>query len=196
MGTIFGLHYSFKYDRISQFIKEFFLNGQPDGVSVFCCRRRKNLAKRSKIAQEAFEIAEPVVTGLGFDLVDCSYVKEARGMVLTLYIDKRGGIGIDDCETVSRAVDPIIDESSSIDPDFFEVSSPGLTRPLETEKDYIRYAGEKVDVSLYQPRDGKKSFTAAIKGAEEGKATFVFDNGEELELAFEDIAKAVRHIDF
>ena len=58
------------------------------------------MAKRSKVAQEAFELAEPVVTELGFDLVDCSYVKEARGMVLTLYIDKRGGIGIDDCETV------------------------------------------------------------------------------------------------
>ena len=55
------------------------------------------MAKRSKVAQEAFELAEPVVAGLGFDLVDCSYVKEARGMVLTLYIDKKGGIGIDDC---------------------------------------------------------------------------------------------------
>ena len=154
------------------------------------------MAKRSKVAQEAFELAEPVVTGLGFDLVDCSYVKEARGMVLTLYIDKRGGIGIDDCETVSRAVDPIIDGSGSIDPDFFEVSSPGLTRPLETEKDYNRYAGEKADISLYKPMDGKKNFIAAIKGAEDGKATFVFDNGEEMTLEFENIAKAVRHIDF
>ena len=154
------------------------------------------MAKRSKVAQEAFELAEPVVAGLGFDLVDCSFVKESRGMVLTLYIDKRGGIGIDDCETVSRAVDPLIDESSSIDPDFFEVSSPGLTRPLETDKDYNRYAGEKVDVSLYKPMEGKKSFTAVIKGAEEDKATFVFDNGEVITLGFEDIAKAVRHIDF
>ena len=154
------------------------------------------MAKRSKVAQEAFELAEPVVTELGFDLVDCSYVKEARGMVLTLYIDKKGGIGIDDCETVSRAVDPVIDESSSIDPDFFEVSSPGLTRPLENDKDYNRYSGEKVDITLYKPLEGKKSFTAVIKGAESGKATFVFDNGEELTLALEEIAKAVRHIEF
>ena len=154
------------------------------------------MAKRSKVAQEAFELAEPVVTELGFDLVDCSYVKEARGMVLTLYIDKKGGIGIDDCETVSRAVDPVIDESSSIDPDFFEVSSPGLTRPLENDKDYNRYSGEKVDITLYKTLEGKKSFTAVIKGAESGKATFVFDNGEELTLALEEIAKAVRHIEF
>lgn len=154
------------------------------------------MAKRSKVAQEAFELAEPVVTGLGFDLVDCSYVKEARGMVLTLYIDKKGGIGIDDCETVSRAVDPVIDEAASIDPDFFEVSSPGLTRPLETVKDYNRYAGEKVDVSLYQPLEGRKSFTAEIKGADDDKATFVFDNGDELTIGLETIAKAVRHIDF
>ena len=154
------------------------------------------MAKRSKVAQEAFELAEPVVTGLGFDLVDCSYVKEARGMVLTLYIDKKGGIGIDDCETVSRAVDPVIDEAASIDPDYFEVSSPGLTRPLETVKDYNRYAGEKIDVSLYQPLDGKKNFTAEIKNAEDDKATFVFDNGEELTIGLETIAKAVRHIDF
>jgi len=154
------------------------------------------LAKRSKVAQEAFELAEPVVNELGFDLVDCSYVKESRGMVLTLYIDKRGGIGIDDCETVSRAVDPIFDEQASIDPDFFEVSSPGLTRPLETDKDYNRYSGEKADISLYKPVEGKKSFTAVIKGAEGDKATFVLDNGEELTLGFEEIAKAVRHIDF
>lgn len=154
------------------------------------------MAKRSKIAQEAFELAEPVVNGLGFDLVDCSYVKESRGMVLTLYIDKRGGIGIDDCETVSRAVDPVFDAEASIDPDFFEVSSPGLTRPLETDRDYNRYSGEKADVSLYRPSDGKKSFTAVIKGAEGSKVTFVFDNGEEITLGLEDIAKAVRHIDF
>ena len=154
------------------------------------------MAKRSKVAQEAFELAEPVVAELGFDLVDCSYVKESRGMVLTLYIDKRGGIGIDDCETVSRAVDPVIDESSSIDPDFFGVSSPGLTRPLETDRDFNRYAGEKADVSLYKPMNGKKSFTATIKGAEGEEATFVFDNGDELTLKFEEIAKAVRHIDF
>ncbi len=154
------------------------------------------MAKRSKIAQEAFELAEPVVNELGFDLVDCSYVKESRGMVLTLYIDKRGGIGIDDCETVSRAVDPIFDEQASIDPDFFEVSSPGLTRPLETDRDYNRYSGEKADISLYKTVEGKKSFTAVIKGAEGDKATFVLDNGEELTLGFEEIAKAVRHIDF
>lgn len=154
------------------------------------------MAKRSKVAQEAFELAEPIVTELGFDLVDCSYVKESRGMVLTLYVDKRGGIGIDDCETVSRAVDAVIDASASIDPDYFEVSSPGLTRPLETDKDYNRYSGEKADVSLYKPVEGKKSFTATIKGADGDKATFVFDNGEELTLGFEDIAKAVRHIEF
>jgi len=154
------------------------------------------LAKRSKVAQEAFELAEPVVNELGFDLVDCSYVKESRGMVLTLYIDKRGGIGIDDCETVSRAVDPVIDAQASIDPDFFEVSSPGLTRPLETDKDYNRYSGEKVDISLYRPIEGKKTFTAVIKSAESDKATFIFENGEELTLGFEDIAKAVRHIEF
>ncbi len=154
------------------------------------------MAKRSKIAQEAFDLAEPLVSELGFDLVDCSYVKESRGMVLTLYIDKRGGIGIDDCETVSRAIDPVFDAQSSIDPDFFEVSSPGLTRPLETEKDYNRYAGEKADVSLYKPMEGKKSFTAEIKGAEDSKATFVFDNGDEITLGLDEIAKAVRHIDF
>ena len=154
------------------------------------------MAKRSKIAQEAFDLAEPLVSEMGFDLVDCSYVKESRGMVLTLYIDKRGGIGIDDCETVSRAIDPVFDAQSSIDPDFFEVSSPGLTRPLETEKDYNRYAGEKADVSLYKPMEGKKSFTAEITGAEDSKATFVFDNGDEITLGLDEIAKAVRHIDF
>ena len=147
------------------------------------------MAKRSKVAQEAFELAEPVVAELGFDLVDCSYVKESRGMVLTLYIDKRGGIGIDDCETVSRAVDPVIDASASIDPDFFEVSSPGLTRPLQDIKDYIRYEGEQLDVTMYSGEP--KKFTADYEVKED---RIVFTNGVEAEL--KDIAKAVRHLDF
>ena len=154
------------------------------------------MAKRSKVAQEAFELAEPVVAELGFDLVDCSYVKESRGMVLTLYIDKRGGIGIDDCETVSRAVDPVIDASASIDPNFFEVSSPGLTRPLETVADYLRYMGETLDVSLYAPVDGIKEFSCVCESAEDDKVKLKASDGKEYELALSDIAKAVRHIEF
>ena len=107
------------------------------------------MAGRSKVAQEAFEICEPIVKELGFDLVDCEYKKEGQYFFLRVFIDKRGGIGIDDCETVSHALDPVLDEKLHADPDYFEVSSPGATRPFGSLSDYIRHQGEEIEVSLF-----------------------------------------------
>ena len=95
------------------------------------------MGKRSKTAQKAFDIAEPLVKALGLDLVDVSYAKEGGKMFLRLYVDKRGGVGIDDCETVSKATDSVLEKELGLDYDYFEVSSPGLTRPLETVSDYL-----------------------------------------------------------
>lgn len=154
------------------------------------------MGKRSKTAQKAFDIAEPLVKELGLDLVDASYAKEGGKMFLRLYVDKKGGVGIDDCEAVSLATDSVLEKELGADYDYFEVSSPGLTRPLETAADYNRYMGEKLDVSLYVPIDGIKEFTCVCEAAEEDKVKLRASDGKEYELALSDIAKAVRHIEF
>lgn len=155
------------------------------------------MAKRSKTAQEAYDIAKPEAEKMGFDLVDAEYKKEGQGMFLRLFIDRKGGISIDDCESFSKVIDPILDEKLKCDADFFEVSSPGLTRPLDDISDYIRYEGEKIDVSLFKADEtGSKKFTGTIVSALDDTVVFSKEDGTEVKLALSDISKAVRHIDF
>ena len=95
-----------------------------------------------------------------------------------------------------QATDPVLEKELGLDYDYFEVSSPGLTRPLETTADYLRYMGETLDVSLYAPVDGIKEFSCVCESAEDDKVKLKASDGREYELALSDIAKAVRHIDF
>ena len=155
------------------------------------------MAKRSKTAQEAYDIAKPEAEKMGYDLVDAEYKKEGQSMFLRLFIDRKGGISIDDCEAFSKVIDPIFDERLNCDADYFEVSSPGLTRPLDDISDYQRYEGEKIDVSLFKADEsGAKSFTGKIISAGDGSVVFEKEDGTSSELKIEDISKAVRHIDF
>ena len=130
------------------------------------------MPKMSKMAQAAYDVAFPIAAQMGYDLVDCEYVKEGKDLFLRMYIDKKGGISTDDCEAFSRKIDPILDESINSEADYFEVSSPGLTRPLETASDYKRYQGEMMDVSLYMEVDGTKSFSGTIECSDEENVTF------------------------
>ena len=151
------------------------------------------MAGRSKVAQEAFDIAEPIVKELGFDLVDCEYKKEGQYYFLRIFIDKRGGIGIDDCEIVSREVDKALEGKLHADPDYFEVSSPGATRPFSSLSDYVRHQGEEIEVSLFSAIDGSKHLEGIIDQATEEK--LVLDTGnEKIELEWDKIAKAQRTI--
>lgn len=153
------------------------------------------MAGRSKVAQEAFDIAEPIVKALGFDLVDCEYKKEGQYYFLRIFIDKRGGIGIDDCEIVSREVDKALEGKLHADPDYFEVSSPGATRPFSSLSDYVRHQGEEIEVSLFSAVDGSKHLEGIIDQATEEK--LVLDTGsEKIELEWDKIAKAQRTIRF
>ncbi len=153
------------------------------------------MAGRSKVAQEAFDIAEPIVKELGFDLVDCEYKKEGQYYFLRIFIDKRGGIGIDDCEIVSREVDKALEGKLHADPDYFEVSSPGATRPFSSLSDYVRHQGEEIEVSLFSAVDGSKHLEGIIDQATEEK--LVLDTGsEKIELEWDKIAKAQRTIRF
>lgn len=153
------------------------------------------MKKRSKKAQQAYDIVLPLAKSMGYDLVDVEYAKEGQKMFMTVYIDKRGGITSDDCEAFSKEADPLIDAGMDSDADYFVVSSPGLTRPLDTIEDYVRYQGEKLDVKLFAAKDGVKDFTGTIAGVEGEDITFDTEDGE-LTLNLKDIAKAVRHIEF
>ena len=153
------------------------------------------MPKMSKMAQAAYDVAFPIAAQMGYDLVDCEYVKEGKDLFLRMYIDKKGGISTDDCEAFSRKIDPILDESINSEADYFEVSSPRQTRPQETASDYKRYQGEMMDVSLYMEVDGTKSFSGTIECSDEENVTFDTNTGKKT-FAIKDIAKTVRHIDF
>ena len=153
------------------------------------------MANRSKIAQLAFDLAEPVVSGLGYDLVDAEYKKEGPSYFLRIYIYKKGGIGIEDCERISKTLDPIFDHSLPTTPDFFEVSSPGLDRPLTTEADFARYEGEEVEIELTTPADGLAKMEGTILRVEQGDVYFSY-KGKDIRIAIDEIAIAKRCIRF
>ena len=111
---------------------------------------------------EAFLL--PLMEENNFELVDVEYVKEAGTWYLRAYIDKEGGVTIDDCQAVSRAFNEILDKENYISDQYiFEVSSPGLTRPLKKEKDYEKSLGRLIDIRLYKPVEGKKEYTGVLK---------------------------------
>jgi ribosome maturation factor RimP len=153
------------------------------------------MTTRSRIAQAAFDLAEPIVSQMGFDLVDVEYKKEGSAYFLRVFIDRQGGITIDECEKVSKALDLIYEQSLSVEPDYFEVSSPGLTRPLKNPKDFLRCIGEEIDVKLFQAQDGLKSFVGVISEVTEDHVVLETENAR-TELAFSEIALAKRVIHF
>lgn len=146
------------------------------------------------VVQKVSDIARPIVEGLGIELIDAEYVKEGSKWILRLYIDKKGGVGLDDCEAVSRAVEPALDAEDPIrEPYVFEVSSPGLERPLKTDRDFERYEGEAVEVGLYAPREGVKQFTGTLKGKQDGVITILCED-EEIHFAEKEVAVVKRTI--
>lgn len=150
------------------------------------------MSNRSAVAQKAFELAEPIVSEMGFDLVDCEYKKEGTARFLRIYIDKRGGIQIDECERVSKALDIVFDEKLTSDHDYFEVSSPGLFRPLKSKADYRRHEGEEIEISLYKNEDGKKKYLGKIKEVKEQSVIIEENGGSEREFIYTQIASCKR----
>lgn len=153
------------------------------------------MSVRSRIAQQAFDLALPVVEEMGLELVDSEYKKEGSRTYLRLFIDKKGGVSMDDCEAVSRAMDPVFDRDLHADTDFFEVSSPGLTRPLVTPSDFRRHEGEEVEVSFYRPFNGAKHLTCVIHSALD-EAVELLTGEESIEVPYKEIASAKLSIKF
>lgn len=131
-----------------------------------------------KITQKVWEIAQPVVEGFGLRLWDVEYVREGADWFLRVYIDKDGAVDISDCEKVSRAMDPILDEEDPIPDSYsFEVCSAGCERTLKRPGDFQQFMGSMVLVKLYRPRDGRKEYVGKLAAYDEGKITL--EAGEE-----------------
>ena len=141
-----------------------------------------------KITEQVWQFAEPLVQAQGCSLWDVEYVREGGEWFLRLYIDKDGGVDIDDCEAVSRAVDPVLDEKDPIPESYrFEVCSAGLERVLKRPSDFERFLGEPVLVKLYRPKDGRKEFPGVLKGYKDGDVT-ISAGGQEITFEKAEVA--------
>ena len=125
-----------------------------------------------KITDQVAEFAKPVVEENGCELWDVEYVREGSERFLRVYIDKEGGIDIDDCEKIHRAMDPILDEKDPIAESYhFEVCSAGLERPLKRPSDFEKFMNSPIMVKLYRPRNGLKELPGILRGYSEGRVT-------------------------
>ena len=125
-----------------------------------------------KVTELVAAFARPIVEAHGCELWDVEYVREGSDYFLRLYLDKEGGVNIDDCEAVSRAVDPILDEKDPIPGSYhFEVCSAGLERVLKRPSDFQRFLGSPITVKLYRPRNGLKEIPCVLKAYDQGKLT-------------------------
>lgn len=125
-----------------------------------------------KITQQVWEFSQPIVEELGLRLWDVEYVREGADWFLRIYIDKDGPVDISDCEKVSRAIDPVLDEKNPIPDSYtFEVCSAGCERILKRPSDFRQFLGYKVLVKLYRPRAGRKEYIGTLQSYEEGALT-------------------------
>lgn len=133
--------------------------------------------KKTEIEQHCTDLVTPIINEGNFELVDVEYVKEGADYYLRVYADKAGGINIDDCVTISRALEEKLDAADMIkDAYILEVSSPGLTRPLKKEKDFERSIGKLVDIKLYRAIDGSKEISGILESYNENEITIMKDN--------------------
>ncbi|PHV71894.1 ribosome maturation factor RimP [Sporanaerobium hydrogeniformans] len=118
---------------------------------------------KKQIIEEVTSLVTPILEQGDYELVDIEFVKEGPNYYLRIFVDKEGGITVDDCVTITRALNPLLDEKDPIEPAYMlEVSSPGLDRILKREKDFERFKGEMVDVKLYEAFNKKKHFIAKL----------------------------------
>ena len=149
-----------------------------------------------KVTQLCAELAAPFVETAGCTLWDVEYVREAGTWYLRVFIDAPGGVNIDQCEEVSRALSDKLDEEDPIEGSYvLEVGSAGADRALKKPEQFAAYLGEQVDVKLYRPRDGRKEFTGALKRYDNGDVTLDV-NGAEEQFTKKEIALVRLHIEF
>lgn len=144
----------------------------------------------SKVTEKVEALARPIIEDEGCELWSVEYVREAGSWYLRVFIDKDGGVGIDDCEKISRRLDPILDEADPIPDSYvFEVGSAGAERELKRPSDFEKFMGSEVEVKLYQPYEGKKSLVGKLEAYENGDITI-----SSVQLRKSQIAQVKLHI--
>ena len=155
------------------------------------------MSKKELYEQKTEELLLPIMEEQGFELVDVEYVKEGGSWYLRAYIDKPGGITVDDCETVSRQLSDLLDEKDYIEDSYIlEVSSPGLGRPLKKEKDFERSLGMEIEIRTYRPVQHQKEFTGLLKAYDKKSITIETENHESMEFDRGDVALVRLALDF
>ncbi len=135
--------------------------------------------KRTEVEQRCEALVQPILDEHQYELWDVEYVKEGSNYYLRVYADKEGGITIDDCVTISRALEAKLDEEDFIEEAYIlEVSSPGLGRPLRRERDFEKSLGAEVEVKLYKAWNGEKEFTGILKSYTKDTVLLVLDEEE------------------
>jgi len=148
------------------------------------------LANITFITKQVSELIEPILNEMRFELIDVEYLSDCGRWVLRIYIDKDGGVTLDDCASISGELGDLIDIKNVIEHEYvLEVSSPGLNRPLKKESDFIRVIGKKIKLRTRMPVDGTRNFTGILKDFKEQKLALDSEGGL-VTLAWSDIEKA------
>lgn len=148
----------------------------------------------SKITEKVAALARPIVEEEGCTLWDVEYVREAGTWYLRIFADKEGGLSIDDCERISRRLDPMLDEADPIPDSYvFEVGSAGAERELKRPSDFEQFLGSEVEVRLYQPVNGAKAFVGKLKGYDDGDVT-IENGGSDMRFDKSRVALVKLHI--
>lgn len=155
------------------------------------------MSKANQYEAQTEQFIQPILDEFHFELVDVEYVKEGSDYYLRAYIDKEGGITVDDCELVARRMNDILDREDFIpDAYIFEVSSPGLGRPLKKEKDYVRNMGKDIEIRTYKAINKSKEFYGKLKSYDDSTVTIEDENGDEMTFDKKDIALIRQAFDF
>ncbi len=148
-----------------------------------------------KLLQDVRQVVEPILESQGFELVDLEYQRESQGWVLRIYLDREGGVNLEDCAGVSHEVGATLEVKDLIPSAYIlEVSSPGLTRPLKKPEDFNKFRNQMVKIKLYEPLEGRRNFKGTLLGLE-GDRVRVEVEQKVYELPLQRIAKANLEID-
>lgn len=147
------------------------------------------MKKGNQTEQKVEVLLQPIMEKNNFELVDVEFVKEGPNWYLRVFIDKDGGVTIDDCVLVTRALEQELDEKDPIEQAYvLEVSSPGIDRQLKKEKDFVKYAGHLVDVKLFKAQNGSKTWQGTLQGLEDGVITITLESEEEMKFDRKDVS--------
>ncbi len=155
------------------------------------------MSKKEQYEARTEELIQPIIDRMNFELVDVEYVKEGSVWYLRAYIDKEGGITVNDCEAVAREMNEILDREDYVEGSYtFEVSSPGLGRPLKKEKDYKRSMGKEIEIRTYRAINREKEFRGILKAYDDASVTIETEDETEMKFEKTEIALIRLALDF